>query len=53
MNGEDKKVLCIECRKWKEEKDMQKIFQRTGLHLDKWEGICKQCWNFDDTEECE
>jgi hypothetical protein len=44
MSGEDKKVLCIECRKHKEEKDMQKIFERG-------EGICKKCWNFDDTEE--
>ena len=34
---------CIECGKLFEERDMKKIFARG-------EGICKECWNFDDPE---
>ena len=36
-------ISCIECKKLFEEKDMRKIFARG-------EGICKDCWNFDDLE---
>lgn len=41
--GWNPEVLCIECKRLKEEKDMQKIFERG-------EGICKECWNFDEFE---
>jgi hypothetical protein len=48
---EKDKVFCIECRRWIEEEKMKKIFSRHGIHLDQWEGICKECWNFDDKED--
>src|SRR4030042_4137304 len=43
---EQKKVKCIECKRYKLENEMKKIFERG-------EGICKACWNFEDWEEAE
>jgi hypothetical protein len=34
-------ISCVECKKQYEEKDMKKIFARG-------EGICKECWNFEE-----